>query len=56
MASRAVSLTFHSDDISAERPRRASKVGFEEENVLFSHHFCDSILVTSNEGDNNNHK
>ena len=48
MASRAVSLTFHSDDISAERPRCASKVGLEEENVPFFHHFCDlSILVTS---------
>ena len=26
MASRAVSLTFHSDDMSAERPWRASEV------------------------------
>ena len=52
MASRAVSLTFHSDDISAERPRRGSEVGLEEENGLFPIIFV--IVDFSNfEGNNN---
>ena len=35
MAFGAVSLTFHSDDMSAERPWRASEVGLEEENICY---------------------
>ena len=56
----AVSLTFHSDDISAERPRRSVKVGFGTKMGGFSlseshfqvhdqdHHvLLDQILIVS---------
>ena len=33
MASRAVSLTFHSDDMSAEAPRAPLKCGFGEKKL-----------------------
>ena len=50
MASRAVSLTFHSDDMSAERALARLRSGFggrRKMGYFISRHFCDRLILLS---------